>query len=55
MKKNYKQIIKNCKGINREFLPTKKEKKIRIKVKIKRTSSTDSRQASNNSNGSKGS
>ena len=26
-----------------------------IKVKIKRTSSTDSRQASNNSNGSKGS
>ena len=41
MKKNYKQIIKNCKGINREFLPTKKEiKKIKnkkIKVKIKNT------------------
>ena len=37
-KKNYKQIIKNCKGINREFLPTKKEiKKIKIKVKIKNT------------------
>ena len=36
MKKNYKQIIKNCKGINREFLPTKKEIKKNKKNKNKR-------------------